>query len=126
MPFSLPSAAVLSAALTSSFVVFLETSNTTSTTETSGVGTRSDMPSSLPFSSGSTSDTALAAPVEVGMMDTAAARARAQVLVRQVEELLVVGVGVDRVHEAVHDAEILMDHLGDMAPGSSWCRRRSR
>ncbi len=37
----------------------------------------------------------------------------AEVLVRQVEELLVVGVGVDRVHEAVHDAEVLMDHFGE-------------
>ena len=66
----------VNAAFTSSFVVFFETSNTTSTTDTFGVGTRSDMPSSLPFSSGSTSDTALAAPVEVGMMDMHAARAR--------------------------------------------------
>ena len=34
------------------------------------------MPSSLPFSSGSTSPTALAAPVVVGIIDSAAARAR--------------------------------------------------
>merc|ERR1719473_1836948 len=39
-----------------------------STTETSGVGTRNAMPVSLPLSSGSTLPTALAAPVEDGMM----------------------------------------------------------
>ena len=45
-------------------------------TETFGVGTRMDEPSSLPFSSGSTRPNALAAPVEVGIIDSAAARAR--------------------------------------------------
>jgi hypothetical protein len=44
--------------------------------ETSGVGTRMAMPSMRPFTSGSTRDVALAAPVVVGMMDMAAARAR--------------------------------------------------
>ena len=39
-----------------------------STTETFGVGTRIATPSSLPSSSGSTRPTALAAPVEVGIM----------------------------------------------------------
>ena len=39
-----------------------------STTETSGVGTRKAMPVSLPFNSGSARVTALAAPVEAGMM----------------------------------------------------------
>jgi hypothetical protein len=47
-----------------------------STTETFGVGTRIATPSSLPLSSGSTRPTALAAPVEVGIIDIAAARAR--------------------------------------------------
>ena len=76
MPFSGPSAAALNAALTSSFDVFLSTTTARSTTETFGVGTRIAMPSSLPFSSGSTSPTAIAAPVVVGMIDSAAARAR--------------------------------------------------
>jgi hypothetical protein len=40
------------------------------------VGTRIAVPSSLPLSSGITSPTARAAPVEVGIIDTAAARAR--------------------------------------------------
>merc|ERR1719409_1838660 len=44
--------------------------------ETLGVGTRSAMPLSLPLSWGRTSATALAAPVEVGTMLSAAARAR--------------------------------------------------
>ena len=44
--------------------------------ETFGVGTRSAMPLSLPLSCGKTSATALAAPVEVGTMFKAAARAR--------------------------------------------------
>ena len=41
-----------------------------------GTGTRIAEPSSLPFSSGSTSPTARAAPVVVGIIDIAAARAR--------------------------------------------------
>mmetsp|Transcript_5879 Transcript_5879/g.18544 ORF Transcript_5879/g.18544 Transcript_5879/m.18544 type:complete len:204 (-) Transcript_5879:347-958(-) len=45
-----------------------------STTETSGVGTRKAMPVSLPLVTGSTSPTALAAPVVDGMMLHAAAR----------------------------------------------------
>src|SRR6188768_1386810 len=76
MPFNGPSAAALNAALTSSFDVFLSTSTARSTHETFGVGTRMAMPSSLPFSSGITSPTAEAAPVVVGMMESAAARAR--------------------------------------------------
>ena len=39
-----------------------------STTETSGVGTRKAIPVNLPFNSGMTLPTALAAPVEAGMM----------------------------------------------------------
>ena len=50
--------------------------NLKSISETFGVGTRIDEPSSLPFSSGSTSPTAFAAPVVVGIIDSAAARAR--------------------------------------------------
>jgi hypothetical protein len=50
--------------------------NFRSTTDTLGVGTRIAKPSSLPLSSGSTRPTALAAPVEVGIIDSAAARAR--------------------------------------------------
>src|SRR5580658_8053042 len=45
-----------------------------STTETSTVGTRNDMPVSLPLVVGNTSPTALAAPVVLGMMLMEAAR----------------------------------------------------
>jgi glyceraldehyde 3-phosphate dehydrogenase len=44
--------------------------------QTRVVGTRIATPSSLPLSSGSTSPTAFAAPVEVGIIESAAARAR--------------------------------------------------
>src|SRR6266545_4968096 len=47
-----------------------------STTDTFEVGTRMARPSSLPLSSGSTRPTAVAAPVVVGIMLTAPARAR--------------------------------------------------
>jgi hypothetical protein len=53
-------------ALTSSAKVFFSVCTTRSTTDTLGVGTRSAMPFSLPFMDGSTSATALAAPVVVG------------------------------------------------------------
>mgnify|MGYP003348340775 CR=1 FL=1 len=76
MPLSGPAAAVRSTALISSPVVFLSTIALRSTTETFGVGTRIAMPSNLPLSSGITSPTALAAPVVVGIIDIAAARAR--------------------------------------------------
>ena len=63
-------------------------------TETFGVGTRIAMPSSLPFSSGSTSPTAeRRAGRRRDDRQRRGARA-AQVLVRQVEQLLVVRVGV--------------------------------
>ena len=44
--------------------------------ETFGVGTRTEMPSNFPFSSGRTRPTAFAAPVVVGIIDSAAARPR--------------------------------------------------
>src|SRR5579863_6292977 len=76
-PFNGPdSEAFFSAAFTSSLVVFFSTHTTKSTTETLGVGTRIENPSIFPPSSGMTSFRALAAPVEVGIMLIAAARAR--------------------------------------------------
>src|SRR5713226_9828092 len=80
MPLSGPEAASLNAALTSLLVVFLLRIATRSTTETLGVGTRIAKPSSLPLRSGSTSPIATAAPVAVGIIDTAAARARRRYL----------------------------------------------
>src|SRR4026207_2011972 len=69
-------AASLKARFTSSAVVSVSKSITTSTSETFGVGTRTEIPSNFPFSSGNTSATAFAAPVDVGIIDNAAARAR--------------------------------------------------
>ena len=47
----------------------------------------------------------MAAPVVVGMMFSAAARAAIEVLVQRVERRLVARVGVNRRHEAVLDAD---------------------
>ena len=76
MPLSGPSAAFLNAALISSFVVFFSKTQVRSTMETSGTGTRKAIPSIRPVSSGNTSVAALAAPVDVGIMFIAPARAR--------------------------------------------------
>ncbi|MNL77105.1 hypothetical protein D3C87_2032050 [compost metagenome] len=76
MPFSAPLEAALMASLTSATEVAFFATNLKSTTETFGVGTRIEVPSSLPLRCGSTRPTALAAPVEVGIIDSAAARAR--------------------------------------------------
>src|SRR5699024_8619082 len=74
MPFSSPSEAAFMAAQISSYLAGLARLTVRSTTDTSRVGTRMDMPVSLPFSSGITLPTALAAPVEEGMMLPEAAR----------------------------------------------------
>jgi len=82
-----------------------------------GVGTRSETPSNLPFTSGSTRPVAFAAPVVVGMMLRAAARARRRSLLWQIEDLLVVRVtvqGVELVLEstgALHRRDRRAKHL---------------
>ena len=76
MPLSAPSEAALSTPFTSSTEVSRPGVKVRSTRLTLGVGTRIAEPSSLPFNSGSTSPTARAAPVVVGIIDMAAARAR--------------------------------------------------
>src|SRR5204863_5445697 len=76
IPLSGPAAAAVIAAFTSSAVTRLPRMAARSTHDTFGVGTRSELPSSLPLSSGITSPTADAAPVVVGMIDSAAPRAR--------------------------------------------------
>ena len=73
---SSPSLASRKAAFTSSADVGFSNSATRSTRETVGVGTRTERPFSLPSSSGITMPIAFAAPVEVGIIETAAARAR--------------------------------------------------
>merc|ERR1719373_270011 len=63
-----PAAASLIAATISSYLAGFSRRHVKSTTETSGVGTRKAMPVSLPFTAGKHLPTALAAPVEEGMM----------------------------------------------------------
>lgn len=54
---------------------------------------------------------AFAAPVEVGMMFAAAARAP-EVAVRAVLQVLICRVGVNRGHETTFDAEVVHEDLG--------------
>merc|ERR1712045_349923 len=63
-----PAAAPLTAATILSYFAGFSKRHVKSTTDTSGVGTRNAMPVSLPFTEGRTLPTALAAPVEEGMM----------------------------------------------------------
>merc|ERR1719510_145002 len=63
-----PAAASLIAATISSYFAPFSKRQVRSTTDTSGVGTRKAMPVSFPFTAGSTLPTALAAPVDDGMM----------------------------------------------------------
>merc|ERR1712023_558176 len=74
MPFIGPAAAVLTAFTMSAILAGFASLAVRSTTDTSGVGTRNAMPVSLPFISGMTLPTALAAPVEEGMMFAEAQR----------------------------------------------------
>src|SRR3954464_6437979 len=68
MPLSAPCDCAFISAQISSYVAGLLSSTVTATTDTSEVGTRDDMPVSFLFSSGITTPTALAAPVDDGMM----------------------------------------------------------
>merc|ERR1712125_255049 len=67
-PFIGPAAASFTAATISSYFAPFSKRHVKSTTETSGVGTLKAMPVNLPFTAGSTLPTALAAPVDEGMM----------------------------------------------------------
>ena len=75
IPLRLYSAAFLNVLLISSLVTSLFKMQVKSVREPSGVGTLTAIPSIFPFSSGMTRVTAFAAPVVVGMIETAAARA---------------------------------------------------
>src|SRR3984885_12539559 len=97
MPLSCCSAARLIAVLISSLEVARLATNLKSITDTFGVGTRIAVPSSRPASSGSTSPTALAAPVEV--------------LMHLIERRLVIGVGMHRRHKAFVDADRVVQDL---------------
>merc|ERR1719168_65530 len=67
-PFMSPAAASFTAATMSSYLAPFSKRQVRSTTDTSGVGTRKAMPVSLPLTEGRTLPTALAAPVDDGMM----------------------------------------------------------
>merc|ERR1719409_911876 len=79
-PFPSSREARFTSALMSSYVVGASSSHVRSTTDTSTVGTRKAMPVSLPFMTGYAFATALAAPVEDGMMLAEAARPARQSL----------------------------------------------
>ena len=111
MPLSGPAAASRNAWLSSSTVTSFSSSAVKSTTETVGVGTRRLKPSNLPLSSGMTRARAFAAPVVVGMMFRRGGAGAARVLVGDVEDPLVVGVAVDRVHQAALDDPVVVDDL---------------
>src|SRR3954466_8309639 len=68
MPLRAPSDWALNSAQISLYDASLTSSTVRSTTDTSDVATRKDMPVSFLFSSGMTTPTALAAPVDDGMM----------------------------------------------------------
>src|SRR5574340_1627410 len=68
IPFIEPSDALFMAAQISAYVASFSSSTVRSTTETSEVGTRKAMPVSFLFTCGITLPTALAAPVEDGMI----------------------------------------------------------
>merc|ERR1719409_2553471 len=79
-PFPSSREARFTSALISSYVVGFSSSHVRSTTDTSTVGTRKAIPVSLPFMTGYAFATALAAPVEDGMMLADAARPARQSL----------------------------------------------
>ena len=73
--FSFPFAASWNALLIDATVAGFDSSTVKSMSETLGVGTRMAVPFIFPFSSGMTSWMAFAAPVEAGIIESAAARA---------------------------------------------------
>ncbi len=75
MPLRLVSDAFFKAPLISAAVTTFLRTHVKSVSDPSGVGTLRATPSIFPLSSGITSDTALAAPVVVGIIETAAALA---------------------------------------------------
>src|ERR1700739_2688625 len=102
------SAAFSISVLTSSREVSRAASNLKSISDTFAVGTRIAVPSSFPLSAGRTRPTAFAAPVEVGIIDNAAARA-AQILGQCVDRILVtvlenVELGLDALHLSLDEA----------------------
>merc|ERR1719336_1440354 len=95
-----------------SYVVSLPSLTVRSTTETSGVGTRKAMPVNLPFNSGITLPTALAAPVEDGMMFWAAPRPPRQSLPEGPSTVFLgCGTSVDSGHQTLQNSKVVIDDL---------------
>ena len=94
-------AALISSAVTSAFL----TTAVKIVVEPVGTGTRCAEPISLPFSSGITRPIALAAPVELGTMLAAPARAllKSPFLCGPSGDHLVAGVSVDGAHDTALD-----------------------
>ena len=109
MPASGPRAAARNAALTSSAVTSRSSSTARSDSEPSSTGTRSASPSSRPAMPSITSPIDFAAPVLVGMMFTATARARCRPVMSACGEARL-GVRLDRVSglAQLHDAVPVM------------------
>jgi len=112
-PLSGPPAAAFIAALTDFTSASFSTVTVRSTIETFEVGTRIAIPSSLPLSAGSTRPIAFAAPVEVGIIDIPAARARLRIVVRTVLQHLIRRIAVNGRHQAVRYAKTVVQHLAN-------------
>uniref|UniRef100_A0A673UB10 Uncharacterized protein n=1 Tax=Suricata suricatta TaxID=37032 RepID=A0A673UB10_SURSU len=113
MPLRGPSDACFTTFLMSSYLAAFSRRQVRSTTDTLGVGTQKAMPVSFPFSSGMTLPTALAAPVEAGMMFWAAPRPSRHSFPEGPSTVFWGGGdGMDCGHESLHNAEVVMDDLG--------------
>ena len=94
-----PAAASSKASINSDLPGVRSTEATKSTREPVGVGTRTAMPSNFPFNSGTTKCNCLRG-ARAGRYHVYGGRPRAaQIFMGQVENLLIVGIAVDRRHE---------------------------
>merc|ERR1712086_527859 len=109
-----PLAASLILAQISSLLVSLANLTVKSTTETSGVGTRKAIPVSLPLSSGITLPTALAAPVEEGIIFWAAPRPPRQSLPEGPSTVFLGSSrSVNGGHQTLQNSEVVIDDFAN-------------
>ena len=114
-------AAGFTALLVSSLSVLRLATNLKSMTETLGVRRGSTRRRALPFSSGSTRPTALAAFGRGRDHRHRRGAAAIEILVHRVERRLVAGVGMDRRHRSRDRADRIVQHPWRPAPGSWSC-----